>query len=152
MISNLDFRASRVPGTTRGTSSGRRWLLDAALHISPYFEVKGRVYQYLVANQRHGNLAPRGWWIQPAYKLAGLNQNLNLPFINNLELVGRYDRVNDGLGTKTDRETVGFVYYLTNTLLFEGDYEWLQSRGPNTLPSPAVCVPALVRILTERKC
>ena len=33
--------------------------------------------------------------------------------------------------------TAGFVYYLTNTLLFEGDYEWLHNRGPNPdgLPS-----------------
>jgi hypothetical protein len=29
------------------------------------------------------------------------------------------------------------VYYLTNTLLFEGDYEWLNNRGLNAngLPS-----------------
>jgi len=43
--------------------------------------------------------------------------------------------MNDNLGTKTDRITAGFVYYLTNTLLFEGDYEWLHSRGPAALPS-----------------
>ena len=44
--------------------------------------------------------------------------------------------MNDGLGTATDRVTAGFVYYLTNTLLFEGDYEWLHSRGiPTALPS-----------------
>jgi hypothetical protein len=61
--------------------------------------------------------------------------NLNLPFINNLELVSRYDQVYDGLGSRTRRETVGYVYYLTNTLWFEGDYEFLQSRGPSLMPS-----------------
>jgi hypothetical protein len=60
---------------------------------------------------------------------------LDLPVVNDIELVNRYDAMNDGLGTKTDRVTAGFVYYLTNTLLFEGDYEFLHSRGPNALPS-----------------
>ena len=50
--------------------------------------------------------------------------------MNDIELVSRYDGVNDGQGTTTDRVTAGLVYYLTNTLLFEGDYEWLHSRGP----------------------
>jgi len=49
-------------------------------------------------------------------------------------LVSRFDWVDDGLGTRTQRETVGYVYYLTNTLLLEGDYEWLKSRGPNKVP------------------
>ena len=108
---------------------------DAALHISPYFELKGEYINTWQQTSNMGTLAPRGWWIQAAYKLASLNQNLNLPLINNLELVGRYDWVDDGLGTRTQRETVGYVYYLTNTLLLEGDYEWLHSRGPNALPS-----------------
>ena len=51
--------------------------------------------------------------------------------MNDIELVSRYDAMNDGQGTKTDRVTLGFVYYITNTLLFEGDYEWLYSRGPS---------------------
>ena len=64
-----------------------------------------------------------------------MNEHLNLPLLNNLELVGRVDWVDDGLETKTRRETVGYVYYLTNTLLLEGDYEWLHSRGPSKLPA-----------------
>jgi hypothetical protein len=43
--------------------------------------------------------------------------------------------VYDGLGSRTRRETVGYVYYLTNTLWFEGDYEFLQSKGPSLVPS-----------------
>jgi hypothetical protein len=80
-----------------------------------------------------GTLHPNGGWVQAGYKLAGLN--LDLPVVNDLELVGRFDAVSNGMGTKTDRVTAGFVYYLTNTLLFEGDYEWLHSRGPDALPS-----------------
>ncbi|MBV8225505.1 MAG: hypothetical protein JO232_09990, partial [Verrucomicrobia bacterium] len=102
---------------------------DAALHVSPYFEVKGEYINTWWQTSNMGTLAPRGWWIQPSFKLAALNQNLNLPLINNLELVSRFDWVDDGLGTRTQRETVGYVYYLTNTLWFEGDYEWLHTRG-----------------------
>jgi hypothetical protein len=115
-------------------AGNRMWsavVADAALHISPYFELKGEYINSWWQTTDMGTLAPRGWWIQGAYKLAGLNQNLNLPLVNNLELVSRFDWVDDGLGTRTQRETVGYVYYLTNTLLLEGDYEWLHTRGPN---------------------
>ena len=70
-----------------------------------------------------GSRGPTSW--------QALNQNLNLPFVNNLELVSRFDWVDDGLGTRTQRETAGYVYYLTNTLLLEGDYEWSHTRGPH---------------------
>jgi hypothetical protein len=88
-----------------------------------------------------GTVHAQGGWVQAGYKLAGLNLDVELPLIkiSNIELVGRYDLADDGikqdLSTNTNRETVGFVYYLTNTLWFEGDYEWLQSHGPNKLPS-----------------
>jgi TolA-binding protein len=119
-------------------SGNRLWsavVADATLHISPYFEFRGEYINSWWQTSDMGTLAPRGWWIQGAYKLAGLNEKLNLPFINNLELVSRLDWVDDGLGTRTQRETVGYVYYLTNTLLLEGDYEWLHTRGPNASSS-----------------
>ena len=50
--------------------------------------------------------------------------------VNSLELVYRYDKVNDGFGTKTDRHTLGCVYYITNTFQFESDYEFVQSNDP----------------------
>ena len=108
-------------------------VFDAALHISPYFELKGEYINTWWDTADRGALNPRGWWIQGGYKLAGLN--LNFPLINNLELVSRYDQVYDGLGSRTRRETVGYVYYLTNTLWFEGDYEFFQSKGPSLVPS-----------------
>ena len=67
--------------------------------------------------------------MQAGYKLAGLN--LELPGINNLEIVGRYDYLHDGLGTTTRRYTAGCVYYITGALLFEGDYEFLHSTDPS---------------------
>ena len=76
-----------------------------------------------------GTIHPQGWWIQAAYKLAGLN--LDLPYINNLELVGRYDTTRDGISINMDRYTVGYVYYFSNTLLFEGDYEFAHSNTPD---------------------
>ena len=66
-------------------------MVDAALHLGPNIEVKG---EYI---QTHGwkrtilaTIQPNGWWIQAGYKLAGLD--LEMPYINNVELVGRYDR------------------------------------------------------------
>ena len=117
-------------------AGNRSWsaaVLDAAVHISPYFEVKGEYINTWVQTDDVGTMHPNGEWVQAGYKLAGLN--LDLPVVNDIELVSRYDTMNDGLGTKTDRITAGFVYYLTNTLLFEGDYEFLHSRGPAALPS-----------------
>ncbi|MGA2180790.1 MAG: hypothetical protein ABSH15_14570 [Verrucomicrobiota bacterium] len=117
-------------------SGNRLWsaaVVDAAVHISPYFEVKGEYINTWVQTDDTGTIHPNGGWVQAGYKLAGLN--LDLPVVNDIELVSRYDAMNDNLGTKTDRITAGFVYYLTNTLLFEGDYEWLHSRGPAALPS-----------------
>jgi len=112
---------------------GNKWsavVADAAVHISPYIEVKGEYINTWVDTTDLGTIRPNGWWIQGGYKLAGLN--LDLPLINNIELVGRYDYSKDGLvpATSAERYTAGFVYYLSNTLLFEGDYEWLHSTGP----------------------
>ena len=106
-------------------------VFDAAAHVSPYVEVKGEYINTWVNTTDLGGIRPNGWWIQGGYKLAGLN--LDLPLINSVELVGRYDQSNDGLVPKTNAEryTAGFVYYFSNTLLFEGDYEWLHSTGPN---------------------
>jgi hypothetical protein len=44
--------------------------------------------------------------------------------------VNRLDSIHDGLGTSTRRYTVGYIYYLSNTLLFEGDYEFVRSTDP----------------------
>lgn len=101
-------------------------VLDAALHIGPYLEAKGEYINTWVGSDDIGTYHPRGWWLQASYKFAGLD--LDLPVVNDVELVGRYDTVNDGLGTATDRWTLGYVYYVSNTLLFEGDYEWLHGN------------------------
>ena len=103
-------------------------VFDAALHLGSSFELKGEYIRTWYGSDDLGQIRPDGEWVQASYKLAGLNTNL--PVINNLELVGRYDSINDGLGTSTERETAGYVYYCTNTLLFEGDYEFIHSTDP----------------------
>jgi hypothetical protein len=116
-------------------SGNRLWsaaVVDAALHLGPNIEVKGEGINTWVETDDVGTIRPKGWWIQAGYKLAGLK--VEAPYINNVELVGRYDYENDAQGTKTDRYTAGLVYYFSSTLLFEGDYEWLLSDGPNALP------------------
>ena len=107
-------------------------VLDGAVHISPYFEVKGEYINTWQQTDNVGNIRPRGWWAQAGYKLAGLN--LDVPYVSNVELIARYDEINNAQGTQTHRTTGGFVYYFSNTLLFEGDYEWVrgQSSDPTT--------------------
>ena len=127
---DLELGASGMSGTWDNADK-RQWsalVLDGALHVSSNFELKGEYINTWAETGDLGNINPRGWWVQGDYKLAGLN--LDLPLINNIELVGRYDRVNDGMGTSTHRYTAGYVYYLSNTLLFEGDYEFLKSNNP----------------------
>jgi hypothetical protein len=108
-------------------------VLDASLHLGPNFELKGEYIDTWYGTADAGTVRPWGYWAQAGYKLAGLD--LDLPIISDIELMGRFDKENDGLGTKSDRYTVGYVYYITNTLLFEGDYEFIHSTGPNALPS-----------------
>jgi len=103
-------------------------VVDASVHLGSSFEVKGEYMRTWYGSDDLGQVRPEGWWVQAGYKLAGLN--LDWPFINNVELVGRYDTIHDGLGTQTRRETIGYIYYLSNTLLFEGVYEFLHSNDP----------------------
>ena len=119
---------------------GNLWsavVADAAVHIGPAIELRGEYINTWVDTTDMGNIRPNGWWVQGGYKLSGLN--LELPIINNIELVGRYDQSNDGLipSTNSERYTAGFVYYFSNTLLFEGDYEWLRSTGPSASLFPS---------------
>jgi len=112
-------------------------VLDAALHLGPNFEAKGEYIRTWYGSDNLGTISPEGWWVQAGYKLAGLN--LNLPIISNVELVGRYDSLNDGFGTPTQRESAGLVYYFTNTFLLEGDYEFIHTPDP-TQPSNDIIV------------
>jgi len=107
-------------------------VFDAALHLGANFEAKGEYIVSRYGSDDLGQIRQHGWFVQAGYRLAGLN--LELPVINNLELVGRYDSLHDGLGTTTERYTAGCVYYFTSTLLFEGDYEFLHSTD-TTQPS-----------------
>ena len=105
-------------------------VIDAALHLGPNVEFKGEYIHTWVETEDVGTIHPRGWWVQGAYKLAGLN--LDLPVMNNLELVARYDTKRDNSkGIHTGRYTLGYVYYFSNTLLFEGDYEFHSSTDPD---------------------
>jgi hypothetical protein len=101
---------------------------DASVHLGSSFEVKGEYIHSWYGSDDLGEIRPEGWWVQAGYKVAGLN--LDLPLINNIELINRYDSIHDGLGTQTRRYTVGYIYYLSNTLLFEGDYEFVRSNDP----------------------
>jgi hypothetical protein len=139
---HYDFELGLSGQTGEWSDSGRQWsagVVDAALHLGPNIEVKGQYIDTWVETDDLGRIDPKGWYLQAAYKLAGLG--LEMPYINNFELVSRYDRENDdGLfgseagGTKTDRYTAGIVYYFSNTLLFEADYEWWRSHGASPQP------------------
>jgi len=107
---------------------------DAALHLGSNFELKGEYIRSGYGTDDLGLIKTDGWWVQGSYKLAGLH--LDLPIINNLELLGRYDTVNDGFGTTTQRESAGYAYYLTSALLFEGDYEFININNSNPSQQP----------------
>ena len=111
-----------------GTHLWSAGVVDASLHLGPNFEVKGEYIFSRFGSDDFGIIRQEGWFVQAGYKLAGLN--LEFPGVNNLELVGRYDSLHDGLGTTTDRYTLGYIYYLTSALLFEGDYEFINSSDP----------------------
>lgn len=104
-------------------------VLDASLHLGSSFEAKGEYIHSRYGSDDQGLVKQSGWWAQTSYKLAGLNAEL--PLINNVELLGRYDSLHDGLGTSTRRYTLGYVYYITSAFLFEGDYEFLHSTDPS---------------------
>jgi hypothetical protein len=103
-------------------------VVDATLHLGSYFEARGEFIRSKFGSDDAGTVHPGGWWVQAGYKLAGLN--LEFPGVNNIELVGRYDTAHDGLGIKSQRYSVGYIYYLSNTLLFEGDYEFHEGNDP----------------------
>jgi hypothetical protein len=108
-------------------------VFDGALHLGPNIQANG---EYILTRygSDQGFVDQQGWWVQAGYRLAGLD--LEFPVINNVELVGRYDNLHNapgsnGLGANTVRYTAGFIYYFTNTLLFEGDYELVNSNDPS---------------------
>jgi regulator of replication initiation timing len=132
---DLELGISGQTGTW-DDSDHYRWtagVLDAAFHVGPDVEVKGEYIYSWQQTADLGTIHPQGWWIQGGYKLAGLG--LELPYINNLELVGRYDTTRDGFSMNMDRYTFGYVYYFSNTLLFEGDYELAHSNIPGSAPN-----------------
>ena len=106
-------------------------VVDASVHVGSYWETKGEFINTWYGSDS-GNIHPEGWFVQTGYKLAGLNL-LSVPVVNNVEVVGRYDLFHDGLGMHKRRESVGYIYYFSNTLLFEGDYEFFHgnSDDPN---------------------
>jgi hypothetical protein len=99
-------------------------VFDGAVHLGPNIEVKG---EYVADHygSDSGTVNQHGWWTQAGYKLTGLD--LDLPFVNDTEIVGRYDSFHDGLGVATQRWTTGYIYYITSAFLFEGDYEFIHS-------------------------
>lgn len=104
-------------------------VLDGSVHLGSFIEAKGEYINSWYGSDDFGQVHPNGWWLQGGYKLAGLNLE-SVPRLSNFELVGRYDVSHDGLGISSRRWTVGMIYYFSNTLLFEGDYEFIHSNDP----------------------
>jgi hypothetical protein len=102
-------------------------VFDASLHLGSFLEAKGEFIQTSYGSDDLGLIRPQGWWLQAGYKLAGLN--LDFPGINNLELVGRWEGMQDGIAVTSRRYCVGYVYYVSNTLLFEGNYQFLRGNA-----------------------
>jgi len=108
-------------------------VIDAAVHISPYFETKGEYIYTREGTADFGTVEPRGWWIQSGFKLSAFNWDV--PLVPSTELVFRYDTIDNpinpiiGSAQKSYRYTPGIVYYITNTLWLEGSYEKIYYSG-----------------------
>lgn len=103
---------------------------DALLHLGPYFEARGEIIGTWQRTHDAGTIDDTGWWAQAAYKLAALD--LEWPIINDLELVYRYSHIRSGSpAASTGQSAIGFVYYITNTFQFKGDYEFINSDLPD---------------------
>ena len=116
--------------TGEWNTDGKLWqagVLDAALHLSPYFETKGEYIYTAQQTSDLGTIHPQGWWLQSGFKLSFFNWDV--PLIPNTEVVFRYDTINNGIGTLTNtakrsqRFEPGIVYYITNSLWLKGSYE-----------------------------
>jgi hypothetical protein len=142
----LDISGQSGQWNDTGTHLWSAGVLDAALHLGPNFEAKANYILTRYGSDDLGEVTQHGWYAQDSYKLAGLN--LELPFINNMELVGRYDSLvnaydpsdtdNNGFYS-THRWSAGFIYYFTNTLLFETDYEFWHSTDPAQPSQQLIC-------------
>jgi hypothetical protein len=124
------------PWDNAGNRNYSAGVADVAMHFGPNVEIKGEYIHSWYGTDDMGTIKPSGWWVQGGYKLAGIAPSAT--FVKDVEIVGRYDTISDGMGTRTNRGTIGAVYYLTNTLWLEGAYEWSRSRGPNPAPSDQV--------------
>jgi len=89
------------PWDNAGNHQWSAAVLDASLHLGPNIEVRGEYMKSWYGTDDIGMVRAHGWWVQGGYKLTGLN--IDCPVVNNTELVGRYDTVNDGLGTHVNR-------------------------------------------------
>ena len=63
--------------------------------------------------------------------LYGLPSNIENYAIFYDKVAFAYDPVNNVFDFNTQRYTVGYIYYFTSALLFEGDYEFTHSNDPS---------------------
>lgn len=120
-----------VSGQTGRGTDNLMWsalALDAALHLTPNLECRGEFINTWEDTADVGTLRRKGWWVQAAYKLAGLD--LEFPLVNNLEAVFRYggERLPDGHINEYD---LGLVYHISNTLLVKGAYSMFDGNAFN---------------------
>jgi len=116
-----------------GKETWNAGVIDAAIHVSPYFETKGEYIYTRTGTADLGTIDSSGWWLQSGFKMSYFNWDL--PLIPSTELVFRYDTINDplnpltGAAQKSYRYTPGLVYYITNSLWLEGSYEKIYNKG-----------------------
>ena len=101
-------------------------VLDAALHLGPYFELRGEYLRSWQERLKQSGLDRDGWWAQAAYKLSGLD--VDFPMVRNLELVFRAGG-DANPGGYVQQYALGADYHITHTLQFKADYEFNRSRN-----------------------
>jgi len=125
---DVEFGVSGQTGRGTDNMLWSAFALDAAVHLGPNLECRGEFVNTWEDTSDVGTLERKGWWLQAAYKLAGLDREW--PLINNLEAVFRYggESLPDGHINQYD---IGFIYHVSNTLLLKGAYSILDGNAYN---------------------
>ncbi|TAN36709.1 MAG: hypothetical protein EPN23_07825 [Verrucomicrobia bacterium] len=114
---------------SQGQNNWSVLVCDARLHVTPAAEIRGE-YIHSSEDTATGTLTPKGWWIQGAYQLSGLDTDVAL--LNKLELVARYAQVDLDQGDGAIKQTaLGVDYHITGTLALKGDYEINSADNPD---------------------
>ena len=104
-------------------------MLDASLHLGPCFEAKGEYIRTCYGSDDLGFVRPNGWWVQMVTSwpdwIWSCRESTTWNSWAAMTSCTTGWEPQPAVHSRVD------VYYITNTLLFEGDYEFINSKDPS---------------------